>query len=168
MVNPSFVPGKRSARVHTPCLVPARNAYCLGSLFPRTNPAWLVRRAILSWIREPADSATVYVRNGIASEAHAISMVGGRPSTQNDSTMTREELRSPNPWLSRAALRSSRKIYGLDTAFVLIDGTKKPGHVILVLYDFSNEITDAEKTNLRNFVESIKGVVVLHHAIADY
>ena len=98
----------------------------------------------------------------------AESMVGGTGSTQSDSTMTREELRSPNPWLSRAALRSSRKIYGLDTAFVLIDGTKKPGHVILVLYDFSNEITDAEKTNLRNFVESIKGVVVLHHAIADY
>src|SRR5581483_9840897 len=39
---------------------------------------------------------------------------------------------------------------------------------VLVLYDFSNEITDREKANLRNFVESGKGVVVLHHAIADY
>ena len=39
---------------------------------------------------------------------------------------------------------------------------------VLVLYDFSNEITEAEITNLRNFVESGKGLVVLHHAIADY
>ena len=39
---------------------------------------------------------------------------------------------------------------------------------VLVLYDFSQEITDTGKTNLRNFVESGKGLVVLHHAIADY
>jgi hypothetical protein len=39
---------------------------------------------------------------------------------------------------------------------------------VLVLYDYTQEITDAEKTNLRNFVEAGKGVVVLHHAIADY
>jgi type 1 glutamine amidotransferase len=39
---------------------------------------------------------------------------------------------------------------------------------VLVLYDFSQEISDVEKTNLRNFVEAGKGVVVLHHAIADY
>jgi hypothetical protein len=38
----------------------------------------------------------------------------------------------------------------------------------LVLYDFSSEITEAEKTHLRDFVESGKGIVVLHHAIADY
>jgi hypothetical protein len=42
----------------------------------------------------------------------------------DDSTMTREELRSPNPWLSRAAPRSFRDNYALDTAFVLIDGAK--------------------------------------------
>ncbi len=39
---------------------------------------------------------------------------------------------------------------------------------VLVLYDFSQDISDAEKTNLRNFVEAGKGIVVLHHAIADY
>jgi hypothetical protein len=39
---------------------------------------------------------------------------------------------------------------------------------VLVLYDFSQEITDAEKTNLRDFAEAGKGIVVLHHAIADY
>jgi type 1 glutamine amidotransferase len=39
---------------------------------------------------------------------------------------------------------------------------------VLVLYDFSQDITDEEKTNLRDFVEAGKGIVVLHHAIADY
>ena len=39
---------------------------------------------------------------------------------------------------------------------------------VLVLYDFTSEITDTEKVNLKDFVESGKGVVVLHHAIADY
>lgn len=39
---------------------------------------------------------------------------------------------------------------------------------VLVLYDFSNDISDEERSNLRNFVESGKGIVVLHHAIADY
>ena len=39
---------------------------------------------------------------------------------------------------------------------------------VLVLYDFSNEISNSEKANLRDFVESGKGLVVLHHAIADY
>ena len=33
---------------------------------------------------------------------------------------------------------------------------------------FRQEISDAEKTNLRDFVEAGKGIVVLHHAIADY
>lgn len=39
---------------------------------------------------------------------------------------------------------------------------------VLVLYDFSQEIGKNESKNLRAFVESGKGIVVLHHAIADY
>jgi hypothetical protein len=39
---------------------------------------------------------------------------------------------------------------------------------VLVLYDLSHEISDLEKTHLRAFVEGRKGIVVLHHAIADY
>lgn len=38
----------------------------------------------------------------------------------------------------------------------------------LVLYDMSTEIAEAEKKNLVEFVESNKGLVVLHHAILDY
>jgi type 1 glutamine amidotransferase len=45
---------------------------------------------------------------------------------------------------------------------------RRKDYDVLVLYDFSQEISDAEKTNLRDFVEAGKGVVVLHHAIADY
>lgn len=39
---------------------------------------------------------------------------------------------------------------------------------VLVLYDFSQELDEPGKRNLQAFLESGKGVVVLHHAIADY
>jgi hypothetical protein len=39
---------------------------------------------------------------------------------------------------------------------------------VLVLYDFSQELDEAGKKNLQIFLESGKGVIVLHHAIADY
>jgi type 1 glutamine amidotransferase len=38
---------------------------------------------------------------------------------------------------------------------------------VLVLYDLADVTDEAERGNLREFVESGKGVVVLHHAIAD-
>jgi len=39
---------------------------------------------------------------------------------------------------------------------------------VVALYDMSAEISEAEKRNLVDFLESGKGVVVIHHAIADY
>jgi type 1 glutamine amidotransferase len=39
---------------------------------------------------------------------------------------------------------------------------------VLVLYDYSMDLSEAGRKNLRDFVEAGKGVVVLHHAIADY
>ena len=39
---------------------------------------------------------------------------------------------------------------------------------VLVLYDLTSEISEKEKANLQAFVEGGKGLVVLHHAIADY
>lgn len=39
---------------------------------------------------------------------------------------------------------------------------------VLVLYDLSRTLSETGRKNLRNFVEAGKGVVVLHHAIADY
>ena len=39
---------------------------------------------------------------------------------------------------------------------------------VLVLYDSSTEISEAERKNLTDFAKGGKGIVVLHHAIVDY
>jgi type 1 glutamine amidotransferase len=39
---------------------------------------------------------------------------------------------------------------------------------VLVLYDFSQKLGAQGKNNLRTFAEASKGIVVLHHALADY
>ncbi len=39
---------------------------------------------------------------------------------------------------------------------------------VIVMYDFTRDMEDKEKQNLRDFVESNKGIVVLHHGILDY
>lgn len=39
---------------------------------------------------------------------------------------------------------------------------------VLVLYDMVQKITDAQKKNLLKFIESGKGLVVLHHALGSY
>ncbi|MFB3902401.1 MAG: ThuA domain-containing protein [Acidobacteriota bacterium] len=44
----------------------------------------------------------------------------------------------------------------------------RSGYDVLVLYDLSKEIAEKQKSNLQAFVEGGKGLVVLHHAIADY
>ena len=38
----------------------------------------------------------------------------------------------------------------------------------VVLYDYTSEIAEGERRNLRDYLESGKGLVVMHHAIADY
>jgi type 1 glutamine amidotransferase len=39
---------------------------------------------------------------------------------------------------------------------------------VLIMYDFSRDLTERGKKNLRDFVESGKGIVVLHHALLNY
>jgi type 1 glutamine amidotransferase len=39
---------------------------------------------------------------------------------------------------------------------------------VVVLYDFSQDLDEKGRKNLQDFLESDKGLVVLHHAIADY
>jgi type 1 glutamine amidotransferase len=39
---------------------------------------------------------------------------------------------------------------------------------VLIMYDFSRELDESGKRNLREFVESGHGVVVLHHALLNY
>jgi type 1 glutamine amidotransferase len=39
---------------------------------------------------------------------------------------------------------------------------------VVIMYDFTRELDEKGKKNLRDFVESGKGVVVLHHALLNY
>jgi type 1 glutamine amidotransferase len=39
---------------------------------------------------------------------------------------------------------------------------------VLIMYDFSRDLTATGKKNLRDFVESGKGILVLHHALLNY
>jgi type 1 glutamine amidotransferase len=39
---------------------------------------------------------------------------------------------------------------------------------VLIMYDFSRELDESGKKNLRDFVEAGKGIVVLHHALLNY
>ena len=39
---------------------------------------------------------------------------------------------------------------------------------VLIMYDFTRDLDEASRKNLRDFVESGGGVVVLHHALLDY
>ncbi len=41
-------------------------------------------------------------------------------------------------------------------------------HDVLIMYDFSRDLNETGKKNLRAFVESGKGIVVLHHALLNY
>jgi len=41
-------------------------------------------------------------------------------------------------------------------------------HDVLIMYDFSRDLNETGKKNLRSFVESSKGIVVLHHALLNY
>ena len=57
------------------------------------------------------------------------------------------------------------RIYPRDIAF---KRDLRPTFDVLVLYDLTQEITETEQANFRNFLESGKGLVVLHHAVANY
>ncbi len=59
----------------------------------------------------------------------------------------------------------SAKVYPRDIAFVW---DIRMNWDVLVLYDLTSEINEKDRANLMAFVESGKGIVVLHHALADY
>ncbi len=47
-------------------------------------------------------------------------------------------------------------------------GDLRKRYDVLVLYDSVQEISEAERQNLEDFLESGKGLVVLHHALVNY
>lgn len=44
----------------------------------------------------------------------------------------------------------------------------RPRHDVLIFYDFTRDLDEKGRKNLRDFVESGKGVVVLHHGILNF
>ncbi|HVY71031.1 MAG TPA: ThuA domain-containing protein [Verrucomicrobiae bacterium] len=61
--------------------------------------------------------------------------------------------------LGRAPVSESRMAFQEDL---------RPKYDVIVMYDFSRDLEDKGKKNLRDFVEAGKGVVVLHHGILNY
>ncbi len=56
----------------------------------------------------------------------------------------------------------------VDTAANAFKKDLRGKYDVIIMYDFTRELDDAGKKNLRDFVESGKGVVVLHHALLNY
>jgi len=56
----------------------------------------------------------------------------------------------------------------VDTTQMAFQKDLRKKYDVLILYDFSRDLDENGKRNLRDFVESGKGVVVLHHAILSY
>jgi hypothetical protein len=51
---------------------------------------------------------------------------------------------------------------------VAFNGNLVKDYDVIVLYDLVQEVPEAQRKNLQTFLESGKGLVVLHHAIADF
>lgn len=56
----------------------------------------------------------------------------------------------------------------VTTSAEAFKGDLRGKYDVLVMYDFTRDLDEAGKKNLRAFVESGKGVVVLHHALLNY
>lgn len=56
----------------------------------------------------------------------------------------------------------------VDTAADAFKKDLRDKYDVLIMYDFTRDLDEAAKKNLRDFVEAGKGVVVLHHALLNY
>jgi type 1 glutamine amidotransferase len=56
----------------------------------------------------------------------------------------------------------------VDPHPVAYRGDLRKRYDVVVMYDMVQDLSDAQKKNLRDFAEAGKGIVVLHHAIASY
>ena len=56
----------------------------------------------------------------------------------------------------------------VDTAANAFKNDLRGKYDVIIMYDFTRDLDEAGKKNLRDFVEAGKGVVVLHHALLDY
>jgi type 1 glutamine amidotransferase len=58
--------------------------------------------------------------------------------------------------------------FPVDTAANAFKKDIRGKYDVLIMYDFTRDLDDAGKKNLRDFVEGGGGVVVLHHALLNY
>jgi type 1 glutamine amidotransferase len=56
----------------------------------------------------------------------------------------------------------------VDTAANAFKNDLRGKYDVLIMYDFTRDLDETGRKNLREFVEAGKGVVVLHHALLDY
>jgi len=56
----------------------------------------------------------------------------------------------------------------VDTSTTAFTKDLRGKYDVVIMYDFTRDIDDTCKQNLRDFVESGKGIVVLHHALLNY
>ena len=114
----------------------------------------------------------------------------GPPSLVQFKNVYIKELPRPRPTATRKVNVRALLITGghdHETSFYsLFDGYKDLGRLpvsssatafqsdlrgkydVLIMYDFSRDLDETGKKNLRDFVESGKGIVVLHHALLNY
>jgi type 1 glutamine amidotransferase len=56
----------------------------------------------------------------------------------------------------------------VDTAANAFKKDLRDRYDVIIMYDFTRDLDDVGRKNLRDFVEAGKGVVVLHHALLNY
>jgi type 1 glutamine amidotransferase len=56
----------------------------------------------------------------------------------------------------------------VDTAANAFKADLRDKYDVVIMYDFTRDLDENARNNLRAFVESGKGIVVLHHALLDY
>ena len=56
----------------------------------------------------------------------------------------------------------------VDTSATAFKKDLRGKYDVVIMYDFTRDLDETGKKNLRDFVESGKGIVVLHHALLNY
>src|SRR5262249_18941183 len=94
------------------------------------------------------------VRQAEVEAVRALLITGGHDHDASFYTLFND-----NKNLARMPLSSSAMAFQSDV---------RSKYDVLIMYDFSRELNETGKKNLRAFVESGKGIVVLHHALLNY
>jgi type 1 glutamine amidotransferase len=133
---------KEGAWAGPPSLVQFKNVYIKEGPPEPPGASQAQRPAALS--RPPGD----------ADPLRALLITGG-----HDHEISFYSLFHGHPDLARLPVTSSTTAFQTDL---------RDKYDVLIMYDFSRDLNETGKKNLRTFVESGKGIVVLHHALLNY